>query len=224
MPNDRSDTPLPANGRAFRWLLVAAILSAVVVALSITIVLLVVRDARPETLHAWADAGQAFGAVSAIVAAAALIALIFTFAAQQHELKGQRKELQLQAESLALSGKELRCSAETGLASYHLRLLEISISHPELGVVWPSWSSDLPLETNQRRLYCNAILDGVWLNQRTGRFANADVRSTVAYLLTSPAFRDYWGGTREKRLLASAEDGPEAIYFRVIDELFAEYR
>jgi hypothetical protein len=140
MPNDRSDSVSSTTRRTFRWLLASAVLSTVVAALSIAIVLLFVRGAQPQTLHTWADAGQAFGAVSAVVAAAALIALIFTFAAQQHELKGQREELRLQAESLALSGKELRCSAETDLASYHLRLLEISIARPELEVVWPSRS------------------------------------------------------------------------------------
>jgi hypothetical protein len=80
------------------------------------------------------------------------------------------------------------------------------------------------VEVNQRHLYCNAILDGVWLNERTGRFGNTDVRAAVGYLLTNEAFRDYWVSTREKRLLASTNDGPEARYFRVIDELFDQYR
>jgi hypothetical protein len=224
MSKKGSDTPFPTNGPTVRWLLVAAVLSTVVVALSIAVVLLVVHDARPETLRAWADAGQAFGAVSAIVSTAALIALIFTFAAQQHELKGQRKELQLQANSLDVSGRELRCSAETGLAMYHQRLLELTFSHPELGVVWPSWSPDLPVEVNQRRLYCNLILDGVWLNRRTGRFDDSDARAMVTYFLANAAFRDYWEATREKRRVATTEEGPEAQFFRTIDEAFNEGR
>jgi len=222
MPHDSPDIPPQSSGRRFRWLLVAAILGAVVVALSIVIVVLLAHDTEPATLHSWADAGQAFGAVSAIVSTAALIALIVTFAAQQHELKGQRQELRLQAESLASSRQELRCTAETGLAMHHLRLLEITFHHPELGVVWPSWSTDLPVEVNQRHLYCTTILDGIWLNQRTGRFEDRDVQAAVAYMFTNEVFREHWQITRDKRMQAAAADGPEARFFRTIDEQYPD--
>jgi hypothetical protein len=44
----------------------------------------------------------------------------------------------------------------------------------------------------------------------------------VSYLLTSPVFRGYWQAFRSKRELAAADDGPEARYFKIVDEIYAE--
>lgn len=220
MSRNGTDDNVRQFRRAARWLLISAVLSAVVIAASLTVAVLVARDAQPASLHAWADVGQAFGALSAVVAAAALVALIFTFAAQQHEMREQRTELQAQNEALARSGRELRCTAETNLAMHHLELLKLSIDHPHLASVWPTWTSHVSWETNQQYRYCNLILDEVWLNYRTERLDYDDVRAAITYLAGSPTIRAYWAEARQARQSAVTADGPESAYFQLVDEVF----
>src|SRR5262249_28263030 len=183
---------------------------------------LVASSVSPASLQAWADVGQAFGAISAVIASAALVAVIVTFYAQQSEMRSQRAELKSQSATLARSGKELQCSSETGLSMFHLNLVKLSIENPHLAEVWPANDPTLQDNVNQQFLYCTLILEGVWLNARTGRYKEADVRANVRYLFTSPVFRQYWRATRSKRALAVATEGPESWFFEVVDEIYEE--
>lgn len=214
-------------GRATRWLLIAGTVSVVVAAASITVAALLVRDIQPNSLEELANVGQAFGALSAVVSAAALVALIFTFAAQQHEMREQRVELKLQAEALRLQAEslahsrlELRCTAEVGLSMHHLEVLRMAIEYQHLAEVWPTFEDGLTARANQQFLYCNLILDGIWLQERTGRLTESGVRAAITYLATSPTFRAYWRISRNNREATTSTDGPEASYFRIIDDLF----
>jgi hypothetical protein len=207
--------------RTAAWLAFASLPAALIMAGGATLGAYVADRAPPATLHTWADLGQAFGALSAIAAVAALGAFVFTFAAQQRESRENRRELQMQRQALARSERELHCAAETGLSMFHFKLLALSIDNPDLAAVWPSAEPHLPHEVNQRYLYCTLILEGVWLNARAGRFNDDDIRAAVTYLFTSPVFRKYWQAFRSKRGLAAASDGPESRYFRMVDEVYA---
>jgi hypothetical protein len=178
--------------------------------------------APPATLHTWADLGQAFGALSAVVAVAALGAFVLTFAAQQRETRENRRELQMQRQALARSERELHCAAETGLSMFHFKLLTLSIDNPNLAAVWPTAEPHLPHEVNQQYLYCTLILEGVWLNARAGRFNDDDIRAAVTYFFTSAVFRRYWQSFRAKRGVVAAMDGPESRYFSIVDEVYAK--
>src|SRR6266487_4381663 len=196
--------------RTVAWLAFALLFAAIVLGAGVVLAGLVVDQARPNDLRIWADLGQASGAFSAIAAVAALGAFVFTFAAQQREAREHRAELRLQRQALANSESELRCAAETGLSTFHFRLLSLSIDNANLAAVWPTTEPSLPEHVNQQHLYCTLMLEGIWLNARVGRFNEADVRAAVTYLLTSPAFRSYWQAFRAKRELVTATDGPES--------------
>jgi len=220
--------PEPGGGSTFRnawrtglWLGFALLVIVLVMGASAVFTIYLARRAQPSDLEAWAAFGQACGAFSAVVAVVALGAFVFTFAVQQREAKEHRVELQLQRQALADSGRELHCASETGLSMYHFKLLELSIANPHLAAVWPTIDPTLPIETAQQYLYCTLVFEGVWLNARAGRYDEADVRAAVTFLLTSPLLRQYWSAVRSSREMASAVDGPEAQYFRIVDEIYA---
>jgi hypothetical protein len=174
-------------------------------------------------LRRWADVGQACGVFSAVAAVAALAAFAVTFTAQQREAREHRAELTLQRQALADSERRLHCTAETGLSMFHFNLIALSIENPNLAAVWPTSGADAPEQLSQQYLYCTLILEGVWLNARVGRFNETDVRASVRYLLTSEVFRGYWQAFRSKREMAASTDGPESLYFSIVDELYAEH-
>jgi|SRR6266516_223105 len=217
--------PEPGGGtyrntwRGVSWLGFALLVIVLVMGASAIFTIILARQAQPSDLQVWAALGQA---VSAAVALVALGAFVFTFAAQQREAREHRIELQLQRQALVNSERELHCASETGLSMYHFKLLELSIANPHLATVWPTSDPGLPVETQQQYLYCTLIMEGVWLNARAGRFDEADVRVAVTYLLTSPVFRQYWSAVRARREAAVAADGPEAQYFRMVDEIYME--
>src|SRR5690242_4188796 len=112
----------PNDGRS-RYLLrgpaglaIIGVFLASVLAASVALVAVVARSVPSAVLQRWADVGQAFGAFSAVVAAAALVALLLTFLAQQHEARQHRIELEGQRRAAANSERELHCCAEVGLS------------------------------------------------------------------------------------------------------------
>ncbi|MFB9406955.1 DUF6082 family protein [Dactylosporangium matsuzakiense] len=48
------------------------------------------------------------------------------------------------------------------------------------------------------------------------------MRAQLRYFFTSRAFREYWSATRTKRLVAIADNGPEAAFFRLAEEVYRE--
>lgn len=203
--------------RTTLWLALAALIAAVLTGVT----MLMTDRIQRSDLRTWADVGQACGMFSAVAAVAALAAFVVTFTAQQREAREHRAELRLQCQALADSERQLHRSAETGLSMFHLNLISLGINNPNLARVWPTTSPDIPDHLSQQYQYCTLVLEGIWLNARVGRFNEADVRASVAYLLTSPVFRQYWQAFRSKREMAAAADGPESQYFATVDELYA---
>ncbi|MFI5915961.1 DUF6082 family protein [Dactylosporangium sp. NPDC051541] len=207
--------------RTRRWVVIASI-SASMLCVGTALAGVVIQVVAPSTLHAWADVGQAFGIWAAVASTAGFALLVFTVLAQREDLRTQQEDLRRQRTALTRVEEHLRCNAEVGLSMFHLNLLEIGIRHPRLASVWPSGDINVSEDLRGTQMYCTLILEGVWLNIRAGRYDSEDARAQLRYFFTSPAFREYWSATKTKRLMAIAENGPEAAFFRLAEEVFRE--
>ncbi|WP_432839100.1 DUF6082 family protein [Dactylosporangium sp. CA-092794] len=209
--------------RVGKWVIIASI-SVSILCIGTTLAGVAIHLVAPATLHAWADVGQAFGVWAAVASTAGFAVLIFTVLAQREDLRTQQDDLRQQRTALAKVQEDLHCNAEVGLSMFHLNLLEIGIRNPRLASVWPSGDTDPPEDVRSMHMYCTLILEGVWLNIRAGRYDNDDARAQLRYFFTSIAFREYWSATKTKRLMALAENGPEAAFFRLAEEVYRERR
>jgi hypothetical protein len=157
-----------------------------------------IADTAPDP--AWAvraNVGEAFGVLNAIFSGLALVAVVVTFWMQFTELRSQRAELALQRDSLIQTQAELHRSAEADLRHLHLDLVKMSISDPELAMVWPKVTSSP--ERHRQFQYANLILQHAWLQLKTTDYSEAELQSTLRYLFSSPILREYWITTKEFR-------------------------
>jgi hypothetical protein len=210
--------------QAGKALLLSVAFVGTILLAGIGMVALVTAEGSTDTWARWSNAGQAFGVLTAVLSALALAALLVTFWLQLQELKSQRIELCQQRELLADAKSALHRSAEAELRSLHSDLTRMAIEDSELAEVWPALQPGLTPSRNRQYLYANLILQHSWLSYRLGEFTEAEMRSHLRYLFTSPLFRAFWEAVQEQRGALLVPGTDEFRFDQIAGEVFNDTR
>jgi hypothetical protein len=168
----------------------------------------------------FANVGESFGALNAVISGLALAAVVVTFWMQFAELKAQRAELASQRESLVRSHADVYRATETDVRRLHMELIKFALKDPALARVWPIGQADLSPERTRQYLYVNLVLQHLALQARIGTVA--DIERQVRRVFCSPVVREYWRDTAadRKKMVdpGSAEQRFSELATKVCDE------
>lgn len=117
--------------------------------------------------------GQSYGAISAVLAAAAVIAVALTLIVQQRQMREARR---------------------LAIRQFHTDLLAMAIDKPEL---LQAWGQTPQPEGAEPRLttYTNLVLNYFVLLHQTGSADLQEIRLHLKFMATSEWARSYWAST-----------------------------
>jgi uncharacterized membrane protein len=184
---------------------------------------IVANGANANTLVVWGNVGQAFGVLTAVLSAFALVVLMITFRMQLRELKNQHDELAQQRDALVRSQRALHRSAEADLRALHVGLIKMALDDAELAMVWPSYYAGQAKEHRRQFLYINLILQQIILKVQISDFTDEEVESHLKYLFRSPIIREYWRETRGPRASLLIRGSAESRFNQMADDIWQEY-
>ncbi|MEU4692336.1 DUF6082 family protein [Actinoplanes sp. NPDC023714] len=187
----------------FRIVSATLALTAAVVTAGVGIVALIGQRGADTTWQRWSDVGQAFGAVSSVVAAFAVAALVVTSTAQSRSQRDQQTEISLRQQ--------------------HIELAKMAIDNPHLAAVWPRTTMEDPVTQAQYR-YANLLLQHAWLHHKTGLSSREEMISNMRYFFASPTIRDFWEKTASTRRSIYVQGAPDAGMAEIADQIWQECR
>jgi hypothetical protein len=179
--------------------LIALVLAGAIAAAGVFAVEAVGGLESPATWSRWADVGNAFGVLGALLSGLAFVALIVTLWIQFRELRYQRMELRLQRDAIERSSGELRRSADAGVRMLHFELMRMSIDNEELAAVWPAVLPSVDPRRNRQHLYANLVFQHMSLSMQVAQYTDSQVRQALGYLFASEIMRDYWRTSKSAR-------------------------
>jgi hypothetical protein len=205
--------------RMLVWTVVVLAGVAVALLLGLAAVSVIAATATGPTWTVLADVGESFGLLNAIFSGLALAAVVVTFWMQFTELRSQRDDLAAQREALIKTQEELHRSAEADFRRLHMDLLKMSIDDPQLAIVWPQVTESRV--RHKQYQYANLILQHNWLRQH-GEVSDAEMRSTLRYLFSSPIIREFWAATAPVRASVAVTGTLEHRMNQLGEEVYAE--
>jgi hypothetical protein len=210
--------------RLLKWFAAFVVSVGVVLTAGLALVALVTQAGSSDTWSRWSNAGQAFGALTAVFSGFALAALVITFWMQLQELKAQRTELCQQRELLGQARAALHRSAEAEIGGLHGELMKMAINDDDLAAVWPTLKADLTSRRNRQYLYANVILQHHRLRFRTSDYTEAELRGVLGYLFTSPLMREFWQDSERSRTTFLVPGTAEFIFQEIATQVLHEHR
>ncbi|GAA4680889.1 hypothetical protein Prum_051510 [Phytohabitans rumicis] len=119
--------------------------------------------------------GQSYGAISAVLAAAAVVAVALTLILQQRQIRDARR---------------------LAIRQFHTNLLAMAIEDPELLQAWGQFHQ--PEGTAPRlTVYTNLVLNYFVLLHQTGTADLDEIRLHLKFMATSEWARNYWESTAD---------------------------
>jgi hypothetical protein len=128
-----------------------------------------------------ANIGQAYGSVSVVISALALLGIAFSLVAQNHQ---------------AAIAKEYSHREQQSA------LLKMAIDDPALLACWGSGSSDLFGKTEERRrqmLYLTIVFTFWYSSWKVGALSEGTVRGNIADIFQGELARSFWSIARQTR-------------------------
>ena len=191
--------PLAAAGTVAAMLLIvcATLLSPAVLSLIASWP----TDRRPFLGTNWplaSTAGQAYGAVSAVLAGLALVAIAF---------------------SLAYQARQTRIAQLQSARSMQVELFALAYEYPELRAGW-SAGGDVPFDRWKVRSYMNLVFQYLSMDHQMGTLSDAGLRRNMSNRFSTQLGRDYWATARSAWEI-SATNRRKRRFYRIADEAYA---
>jgi hypothetical protein len=206
-----------------KWVAVSVASVGAVLTAGLALVAVVAQAGSTDTWSRWSNAGQAFGVLTAVFSGFALAALVITFWMQLQELKAQRMELCQQRELLGQARAALHRSAEADLAALHHSLIKMAMDDGDLAKIWPPLGTGLAARSNRQYLYANLIIQHHWLRFQISDYTEAELRSVLRYLFSSPLMREFWRSTERSRATFLLPGTQEFLFHDVAADVFREW-
>jgi hypothetical protein len=200
-----------------RWLqptliAISLVAGTAFVAASLVVPIVFLLRVDEKTLNRWSEIGQALSPVGVFFSGVAFIGIAVTLFIQRRELQNQREEL-------GMTVQEQARSSEVTLRQLHTDIIKMAIDDPDLLTVWPRITPGIA--DTKRDLYCNLILNLQKVAYEAGTIELTELRSALAYLMTSHDMYLFWQKGRAARLRVTAGDPAEDFFTSEVDQAFA---
>ncbi|GAB3466243.1 hypothetical protein GCM10027570_55300 [Streptomonospora sediminis] len=190
-----------SDSGALHWSMLATLFATVIVAVALVV-------ASPFGLRAFGGPdgewqrlsfiGQTYGAVSALIAAVALVGIIATLVLQARETRRGVQESRRQAMS---------------------ELLQKAMDDPALDECWGPVPEHSDPKVRKQQLYVNMIVSQWGVAYETGAMPEKRLRAIARDMFSAPPGRTYWQRAGPQRL-AVVTEGKAARFNRMLDEEF----